>query len=84
MREQVFARDHGVCAKCSVDTTADTKPRRFDKPRGDWHADHVVPVVEGGGECGLEGMRTLCVPCHKDETAALAKRRAEARKAGAA
>lgn len=42
-------------------------------------ADHIVPVVEGGGCCGLENYRTLCVPCHKAETAALAARRARAR-----
>jgi 5-methylcytosine-specific restriction enzyme A len=30
--------------------------------------DHVVPVVEGGGECGLDGLRTLCVPCHRKVT----------------
>lgn len=33
-----------------------------------WEADHIVPVVEGGGECGLEGYRTLCIPCHRQET----------------
>ncbi len=42
-------------------------------------ADHIVPVVEGGGCCGLSNYRTLCVPCHKAETAALAARRARAR-----
>lgn len=35
-----------------------------------------MPVVEGGGECGSEGFRTLCIPCHKRVTAELAKRRA--------
>lgn len=45
-----------------------------------WDCDHIVPVVEGGGECGLENLRTLCRPCHKRATAALAKRRAEAKK----
>ncbi|KAK4750446.1 hypothetical protein SAY87_003928 [Trapa incisa] len=34
-----------------------------------WHADHIVPVYEGGGECLLENMRTLCVACHSDVTA---------------
>lgn len=28
-----------------------------------WEADHLVPVVEGGGGCGLENLRTLCIPC---------------------
>ncbi|RHN66007.1 putative calcium/calmodulin-dependent protein kinase chromatin remodeling SNF2 family [Medicago truncatula] len=34
-----------------------------------WHADHIVPVYKGGGECKLENMRTLCVACHHDVTA---------------
>lgn len=44
-----------------------------------WDADHIVPVVEGGGGCGLDNYRTLCHPCHKEATAHLAKRRALAR-----
>lgn len=40
-----------------------------------WEADHVTPVCEGGLYCGLDGYRTLCVPCHRNETAKLAKRR---------
>ena len=40
-----------------------------------WDADHIVPVIEGGGECTLENLRTLCLPCHKKETAQLAARR---------
>jgi 5-methylcytosine-specific restriction protein A len=39
-----------------------------------WEADHIVPVCEGGGGCGLDGYRTLCRPCHKAETAKLRKR----------
>ncbi|GMH18225.1 hypothetical protein Nepgr_020066 [Nepenthes gracilis] len=35
-----------------------------------WHADHFVPVFQGGGECKVENMRTLCVACHADVTAA--------------
>lgn len=34
-----------------------------------WHADHVVPVERGGGLCGLDGMQTLCAPCHRRKTA---------------
>lgn len=41
-----------------------------------WEMDHVLPVVEGGGECGLEGLRTACIPCHKQVTRELAARRA--------
>jgi hypothetical protein len=35
-----------------------------------------VPVAEGGGECDLANMRTLCLKCHRAATAALLKRRA--------
>lgn len=41
-----------------------------------WDADHIVPVIKGGGGCGLENYRTLCQPCHKKETARLAAVRA--------
>lgn len=40
-----------------------------------WDIDHIVPVVEGGGQCGLENLRTLCHPCHKQVTRELAARR---------
>ena len=36
-----------------------------------WDADHIVPVAEGGGQCDLANMRTLCFKCHKEVTAAL-------------
>lgn len=42
-----------------------------------WEADHVVPVIEGGGECGLDNMRTLCLWCHRSETKALRRRLAQ-------
>lgn len=45
-----------------------------------WEADHIVAVVEGGGACGLDNLRTLCLPCHKRESAALARKRALARR----
>jgi 5-methylcytosine-specific restriction enzyme A len=49
-----------------------------------WEADHIVPVVEGGGASRdvdpLANLRTLCRHCHKAETRALAARRAAARK----
>jgi 5-methylcytosine-specific restriction endonuclease McrA len=34
-----------------------------------WDADHIVPVAEGGGECDLANIRTLCLRCHKQVTA---------------
>ena len=41
-----------------------------------WDMDHIVPVIEGGGACGLDNLRTLCIPCHRGQTKALAGRRA--------
>jgi 5-methylcytosine-specific restriction endonuclease McrA len=39
-----------------------------------WDADHVLPVAEGGGECDLENLRTLCLLCHREATADLRRR----------
>jgi 5-methylcytosine-specific restriction enzyme A len=39
-----------------------------------WDADHIIPVAEGGGECDLANMRTLCLKCHRAATAALRQR----------
>ena len=91
LREQVFARDHGVCAACGTDTELLRKEfrkldyrarRQFLKEwklkegwrRSLWDADHIVPVAEGGGECDLANMRTLCLKCHRAATAELRKR----------
>lgn len=92
LREQVFKRDRGICAKCTVDARAaffDLKRARGThrlrllerwglkrlNRKTLWDADHVVPVVEGGGECDLGNIRTLCLICHRQETAALRLRR---------
>ena len=88
LREQVFARDRGVCAKCGADTIAlrrdmrklDFAARRQflkrwklteNSRKSLWDADHLVPVAEGGGQCDLSNMRTLCLLCHREATAAL-------------
>ncbi len=49
-----------------------------------WDADHIVPVVEGGGECDLENIRTLCLKCHRVVTSDLRKRRLNRDRGGAA
>ena len=41
-----------------------------------WQADHISPVAEGGGGCGLENIQTLCSICHKAKTADQARRSA--------
>ena len=39
-----------------------------------WDADHVRAVAEGGGECDLDNLRTLCLCCHREVTADLRRR----------
>lgn len=51
-----------------------------NRPGHLWEMDHIVPVVEGGGGCGLDNLRTLCLGDHRKATAALAARRAAARR----
>jgi hypothetical protein len=42
-------------------------------------ADHIVPVADGGGECGLENYRLLCRACHVSVTAAWRRARVDRR-----
>lgn len=39
-----------------------------------WEADHILAVKDGGGECTIENMRTLCRKCHAENTKAQHKR----------
>jgi len=39
-------------------------PHRGEPGMSLWDADHVLPVSKGGGECGLDGIATLCISCH--------------------
>jgi len=45
-----------------------------------WDADHIIAVVEGGGECDLENIRTLCLLCHRRQTLDLRRRLSQAAK----
>lgn len=92
LRDQVFARDQGVCAMCATDTVA--AYRQLKRSRGKaraealamwglesvgarrslWDADHILAVAEGGGQCDLDNLRTLCLPCHREVTADLRRR----------
>lgn len=42
-----------------------------------WDMDHILPVIEGGGECDLSNLRTMCLLCHRHETKELAGRRSK-------
>ena len=49
----------------------------FDARRSTWwEADHKHPLSEGGSH-ELGNLRTLCIPCHRRETAKLRKRLAK-------
>lgn len=76
----VFRRDKGICAQCGTDTMEGLKRPRARGTGHLWQADHIVPVVEGGGECSIENLRTLCTACHQRETNELRARLSEARK----
>lgn len=41
---------------------------------GCWDMDHATPVSEGGGSCGLDNLRTLCMRCHHQQTRQLRRR----------
>ena len=45
--------------------------RSIKARRSLWDADHIIPVAEGGGQCDLDNLRTLCLLCHREETARL-------------
>ena len=92
LRDQVFARDRGVCAVCAADTVAiyhALKQARgaaraarllvygmktIASRRSLWDADHIRPVAEGGGQCDVDNIRTLCLLCHRKATAELRRR----------
>jgi len=56
-------------------------PEYLRNRRRYWEVDHIQPVVEGGGSCGLENLRTLCWECHRRVTRELALRRGKIRAA---
>jgi 5-methylcytosine-specific restriction protein A len=84
VRREVKKRDKGICRLCGLNVLeahrewgrrkppatdrAARRQWRAERPR--WEADHIVPVADGGGECGLENYRLLCRPCHVRVTGA--------------
>jgi 5-methylcytosine-specific restriction endonuclease McrA len=65
-----------LSAKWRLPKSAKALENLLQNPKeGDfWQVDHIQAVSEGGGGCGLENLRTLCVPCHNSETEALRAR----------
>ena len=78
VRREVKKRDKGICRLCGLNVVkahrewTRAKPltpdraarRRWRAARPRWEADHIIPVADGGGECGLQNYRLLCRPCH--------------------
>ena len=59
--------------KYLVDNSISLKRKIWVRKHGGglWDADHIIPVKDGGGMCGLENVRTLCIKCHKLVTKSL-------------
>lgn len=66
LRERGFA---------SVRLSDALRPAQWVQEGWFWQMDHIIPVEHGGGMTGLDGLQTLCTPCHKAKTAAQAKQR---------
>ena len=89
VRDRVWKRDAGACRLCGFNVGKAERLWRRQKPRGfdrvarrrwraarpRWEADHIVPVADGGGECGLENYRLLCRDCHRAVTSQWRKTR---------
>ncbi len=65
-----FRRSRGARRQALLEQWAIGRHRR----RSLWDADHIVPVIEGGGECDLDNIRTLCLRCHRAVTIQLRQR----------
>jgi 5-methylcytosine-specific restriction endonuclease McrA len=47
---------------------------RRKRPCSLWQADHRIAFSEGGSDCGLGNLRTLCLACHLTQTRELHRR----------
>lgn len=72
--EHKRSKEYDQLLRMIIDARDNVRVSMQGKYEDQWHADHILPVVEGGGLCGLEGYRTLCLPCHKKVTKELRQR----------
>lgn len=70
-------RDHWQCAWAILFGFSPKSYRRQHL----WEADHILPVSEGGGACGLDNYRTLCIWCHRTVTLRMQRRQTLERRA---
>lgn len=54
IRKILYSNELGFCRMCGVQVE-------------NWHADHIIPVYEGGGACDITNFQTLCIDCHKQK-----------------
>jgi 5-methylcytosine-specific restriction protein A len=59
-RQAVLTRDAWACADCG----------RIDPAN---HADHIVPIAQGGARYDVANGQTLCIRCHGRKTLAEAR-----------
>lgn len=69
-------RNGAITVESFIETIKNFNITSKESEKSLWHADHIKPVFLGGGQCGLDNIRTLCVSCHKSVTkkSRLAKR----------
>lgn len=102
-RRVCWERDKGVCGVCGVDSvdlrsraaatyreqgySDEWIMARLAKSGKLWQADHIRPLVDGGGldlaYFEASNLMTLCSACHRQKTSREASQRALARKARA-
>lgn len=70
-------KNHGVFFSQYKDAMKDLQTE-LGFARGSWReVDHIVPVVLGGGLCGVDNLRLLCGKCHAKECQKLSRIRKE-------
>ncbi len=70
-------------ARAIVDTSSLAKVLRltyWEMRKSLWEAHHKKAVKDGGGACGLDNFETVCIWCHKKETATQAADAAHVRR----